>query len=320
MAVKKDLLSDDEDDVRSADERATAQMRKEIEKAEREEPEPESDDEDVELELGDDDDDDDERPSRRERRGNRYREAIERAERAERAAQETQALISQMLLQQQAQRTPEADPEAELQQTIDKLYEEHEMVYEAYRAKAAAGKLTPEDELATRKKVREIEMKKLQAVAAHQNRQSGQARQLSPQQVQQQLIVAEYQDVLSDQRKYNLARAYHHQRLAEGIPDSPQLAKEAMEHARAVSNGNYRPRSAPSQAARSKLTGGGVGGGRGGTNSGETERTKIVMNKDYRKMADAMYGHIKDPVERYRKWAKGPGKAHIADMARERRG
>lgn len=317
MAKKDPLLDDDDVGESNANERDAEKMRERVERDEgKERSESAEDDEgDYELQLDDDDEDDDDRPARREKRSNRYREAIERAERAERMAEETNRRLLELATRQAPQPPPqEVDIAEEIAKAHEPLYREHEQLYSDYQALAKSGRITPDDKRKYEQAVIRLNARKDLVTEQVKDRYRAQPQQQSAQQIQMQLLAEEYKDVVTNPRTFAAAQSYWHQRQFEGEQQSVQLMRESFDHARALASGR-RPPSRPSQQVRSKFTGQGVGGGRGG--NAEPAQTSIVMTPPLRRMARAAYPNLPE-AEAYKKWARGPGKEFLKEQAKSR--
>lgn len=307
--LKDDLDGEDDDKAQSALERDVARVRS----AKTDDKPVSSDDgdDDIEVDTSDDDDDDDDeasaRPSRAERRRDRGRnlvsEANLRAEAAERRAAEAERIARDVASRIQA--APKQEEKDPADDELEKAYADQKSMYREYEARKAARTLTEADINDFEKRGREIEQRKLTAVAKKlQASNRGPSPDEVVARVRQQQLAEEHSDIISNPQHFTWVRGRMQQELAEGKPDTKATVDAVMDLARRKFGLTPRGgRPAPSDAAKRRLGGMSRGGG-----SASEGGAKITMTKELRNLADAAYGHIKDDKERYRMWAKGPGR------------
>jgi hypothetical protein len=310
MAVEKE---DDTTDVGVEEqaERLTQQVRDKVKAAKEEEA-----DEPADNEPDDDDEPDTEEvegePTRKEKRANRWREVQERAERAERAAEAAiaaqQQLMQQFIASQQS-REPQVDPRQQLDDTYEKTELELIDLRRTYSMRehqyAQAGQQMPQEELlGFVRKQRDLEVRKQAAMSDYYVTQNGYRQDPRQQQIQTELAVlrAQHADVFANRAAtFHVDYAYKRMTMAEGKPESIATAQEAIAEARKVilKQGSS---ARPTQAAKSKYTGGSSGAGGGAAVREGTPVLKI--NDSGKRMADMAYPHITDDNKRYETWMK----------------
>lgn len=274
------------------------------------------------IDVSDRDDEDDDEPVpkssiRQEKKRNRYREMSERAEAADRARAESDARFSQMmsLYQQtlQAQQRPAAPDKDEHESRLESIYREQELLYSELQQKART--LTQSDKDRIEKRARELDSEKIQvAVQKHLRANGGGQQSTGAGDTMQAILQLEYPDVTSRADALGWAQAYYQMQRQEGKAASIDLAREAMNKAKArfrIGGGAER-RPPPAASAREKYAG--VGRGGGGHDPDDIDREQVVMSKPFRKMANAKYPLIKDEKKRWDMWAKGPGKRLLASQ------
>lgn len=132
---------------------------------------------------------------------------------------------------------------------------------------------------------------------------------ITAQDIQQQAQIARVQqlhgDLLSVQKSQQLFMAHWKLRLAEGKPDTEETMNQAAEQTRValgIAPRNGRP--PPTNSQKARLSGSPKGGGVSTGNEGGN----LVLTPALKKMADASLGHIRDPKERYKVFARTVGK------------
>lgn len=279
----------------------------------------------VKLEEAEDDEDDDsggddpapaqERgPSNKQRRAQNYRETREKAQRLEqenaalRQQQEQyQAWLQSQQMQQQAQQAQQQS-----QDEMNKLFQEQEQAYVAFKAIEATATDAQIQEYKSR--FQDIERRKFQAML----KANGGGQQLTPQQVmainQRQQLISRYGDVLQHPQASGWALGTHSARVAAGEQDSEALRDEVAEEARrrfGMQSQVRRP--APSQAQRARLSGVSAGG-RGAPP--EIGGRTMQLSKDDQKMARSMYPKMKD-AEAFRLYAANIAKQRAKRAAQK---
>lgn len=314
MPPKKDPFGEDEGEEKPSTETAQERLADRVEKAQTK---PERD-EPVEVDLDKVDEEIDESTvperqqlSRRQKRQERFstlverqRMAEERAEAAERREREQRELFMAQLqrMQQPQQQKPEEDP---LEAEWARVTQEQDLAYREFRSRQ---NVTPEEEAAFAQKAREFQRRMVTIGGKFAMRESGGGQPTADQirsAVTAERMRTDYGDVMGDQRKMLYFDGAWKQLVARGKPDDWSTMDEAAEATRrAFGMKTKRPASAPSDSYKRKLSGVSRGGGVGGTE----DRQVVTLTKERQKMANAMYSHIKDPAERQRRWAAGPGR------------
>lgn len=277
----------------------------------------------AEVEVDDDDDDisatgDAETPRRRKKR-NRYGEMARENERLREQAQQDRERIArlegiassypspqELVARAQPQVTEDPDTAA-----LKENYERQEALLLQYEA--SKEDMTPEQARSFRDRARGLQEEASGIVA----RRAARAAAPDPRQTAAHAIRARLQannaDVYGNQNALMYARGVYQQLLAEGHPDSEQLHDLAMDRARSKFGMQRRDPRPPSEGTRTRHAGQPrVGSGRPTSGGG---KPRIRMTTEMKEMADIVLGHIKDPRERYQKWANGPGKRHLQDVA-----
>lgn len=326
-------LIDDEDDKSSGNGKDAherfAERKKKAEDAEKVAVSPEDEEAPrIDVTERDDEDDDDvtedkqERPSRKERRKNRYREAMERAEAAERRAEqaEQQARQAFMISQQQAlTQKPAESSKDEFKEKLDAVYREQEMLYRELNMKGQ--NIRPDEVERIEQRARELDEMKHEIIAQRlRKKEPGQA-QGAPtgDMVTAAMIQMEYPDVCDNPQVLAWAQSYYGMLRAEGRPGTLVELREAMEKARqryrlpTAKNGRKPP---PSPVSRSRYE----GFSRGQAGATEEPEQEVVMSKAFRKMANAMYPHVKEEKKRFEMWAKGAGKRALRSQREKHAG
>lgn len=296
---------DDEEDVRT-------------EPAEDVSPEPK----DPEVSVDDDDDDDEidrtPKPGRDEKRRNRYRENQERADRAERDAADARQRESFALQQAQhalqlAQQRMQQPAQQQQQDPIDvaegQLLRERQVLYAQYEQRMAAAAKTPltqpeKDEYERRAIELEDRKTDLRFDRRMRERNIG-ATNPAAEALKVQLTM-QYPEVVANQNALTYANGLQMQAAAEGKqPWSMDTIRECMDGSmRKFRLGKYASQRGgePDPVLRDRYQAPARGAS---TQGGKGEVRKVVMTKEYRKMADSAYKHIKDPTARYKMFAKG---------------
>lgn len=326
MATKK--KADDDSSVDAAAERDIDKVKRRVAEATES-----AADEGPKIRVAPDDDDDDgdddapsvstEPASRQEKKRNRYREAREAAEAARRETAELRGQLQQMatILQERSrQAEPKAEQKDPYQEKLDSIAREQRLLYSEINARGNT--LSQADLDKYEQRANELRRQEIDIAA---ERKFAQLRQQTPQPDQhanavQAMLQLQNSDVYGNAEAVNLARAYFDLQVKRGRTGDYELHQEAMDFTRkqlgmTPRNGSSR---APSQADRAKYAGVPRGGGGSGGDSDTVET--VTMGKDFRRIADAMYGHIKDEKKRYEMWAKGPGRRAIQKAREEGRG
>ena len=288
----------------SANDGALARMKAELDKEERE-PKPRDEDPVVRLDEPEDDEPDErpepERPSRQERRQNRYSEMKSEAQAArEEAAQmkgRLDAMEAYMRHTAESRGAPAPEPPDEMKELLtakEQLASEYSLAYQA-------GQITPELYKRYQERYQQVEDR---IADARIERRIGAASANIRQQVEREALRAQHADVYDNPRAAQWARGYYHQQLAKGRRDDRALHDESIEQARAEFK--LSGRGAPTRESRARYAGSSTGGGSGAA-AAQPEAREIVMTKEFRRMANAAFPHIKDDASRYKAWAKTQG-------------
>lgn len=310
--------NEDTGSVESANERDMEALRQAEKPAKREK---EDDEPALEFaEAGEDDDERDEpaeRPSRSERRKNRFREATERAERAERAAAEQAQRLA--ALEQQVRQGVTQQPQAP---QVENQYEQYDAAIGAnvreqvwlsnqYNARLAQlnGQM-PDAEinewLDRSNRLKDHEQQLRMTKLALQNGYRPHQQQENP---VVSMLRAEFHDVEASPVATAYARAYYLAKKAEGVPEGLVLLKESLAHGREwLANGGGQPARPgkapkPTKESQSRYTGSAPGASpaRSATSAQTGGRTMLpdgISLKEFNRMADKMYPHIKDDGQR----------------------
>src|SRR5690606_28736928 len=123
--------------------------------------------------------------------------------------------------------------------------------------------------------------------------------------VARQRWVEKYPEVYANQRAYQFAAASYERRkalLEPGEEPTAEMVEQAMEEARAQFK--LGPKRAPTASERERLSGIPSSGGGGASPSGGG----VVVTKDFRKMATALYSDLSED-EAVKRWANEVGKS-----------
>lgn len=266
-------------------------------------------------------------PSRTERKRNRYRENKERAEKAERAADElraqlaTQSTQTAAALEQARQALEFAKGQAQpgkaapdpIDQAEQNVVNKRLLLYRQYEQRVADPKnpITPTEKAEFERKVVELENEQtdLRFDRRIQQRfpQQQQQRQVDPQVAAMQAnIVMRHPELAANQAAQLYADGEWRKLIAGGKPNDYGTMEEALEEAdKKFRFGKHKngAQPKPDTALREKLQ----GEARGATAATADPPKSIKMTRGLQKLADKAFGHIKDPVQRYEKWAKTVG-------------
>lgn len=255
------------------------------------------------------DDEPREQESRRDRRNNRAeereRERKELEERAIRAEAELEALRRQPPPQYQPPpAAPSRSEEDEIDQRAEQLYRAREEATEAYMIAARRDGATEESLKPYRERIRKASQEEtmyLGRVAAERAQREAMG---TPEQQAAASARNHYQRLMPDiVGVHPPAESYIRHRLSEESHKNPNLqltdamVMEWADEARAKYGlGKYGEPSDQMRSANAGFDGSGGGGGKG--------EKPFRMTKADMQMADAWGGHIDDPAERYRAYAK----------------
>lgn len=261
--------------------------------------------------------------TREEKKRNRFREVVEKADQAEQRAQRLEQELAQVKnyvvqlpqhLQQQQfqqQQQQQADPlELSLHSLRDQrrtLEMEYEREVERYTRnrqqmpRAEYEKFVERAEKLDEERVALIAERRVASRQPDPNQQALEAHR--------RILAAENSDVYGNERALYWARGRFAQYEAAGHPNTRELHDKVMEEAREAfgmqrKKARYEPED---EERRSKYVG--VGNGAGGAASG---KARFVMTAEHKEMADLTYAHIKDPKERYQKYANTVGKQFVS--------
>lgn len=255
------------------------------------------------------------RPSRQEKKANRFKEFEERTARAEKAAeearreaQEARALHQQRLAHPQDQSTQQVHPAAQRLRQID---EETKRLHREYEAVASRPGFTPQMQEEYEQRSMQLQTARIATIA--QAAQQPLNEDDLYRKVAWRNFTSEHYDVFSDQKIANWAMGRWTQLVqGEGKADTRELAEEILDEAR-IKFGKQPRRgrgSRPDAATQRRLSGVSAQGGGGG----DAEVGTVKMGAMERKMARELYDNL-PPEQAYQKWANGPGKRAAAKMA-----
>ncbi len=244
---------------------------------------------------------------RKERRANRVKEFEERANRAEREREDLRAELQRARQQQPAQHQPQGNPQVAQQNRVqiamNNVYEEIDRLHKEYEIAASRPGFSEADRRPYEERSRRLDMQKL-AIIAEARAPQMDVNQLVKQ-VQWRAFESEHHDVFGNEQIKGWAWAAYNQKVAEGHPETRELAMETLDRARV--RFGLRPRngrgSNPDQATRQRLTG--VSSRSAGGDPGGDPIVK--MTKHDRRMAVELYPQLSEK-EAWQKWANGPGK------------
>lgn len=268
----------------------------------------------VDLDDSDDDQDGDEpQMSRKDKKRNRYREALERAEAAEKEAAAVKArldAVERRMVQPPPvyqPPTPTEDPSAS---KLREIREQQKNLRTVYGARISDRNNPPSQEELNRldQQFSELEDKATEIIVERKigSRVSNQPNDGGL----NQMLQARYLDLVSNPQARQSALGLYMMKVAEGAtPGIGLLDDVADETYKRFRIGPYRKGVPPSKGAKHKLSGNPAGSA--DRPSGNSSPRTITMNKDMRKMADAWGPHL-PPKERYVAWAKGPGAKAMA--------
>jgi hypothetical protein len=317
--AKNPFDDDDDKDDKVADRAAVDSLRQKVAEGrteEREDPEIDVDEarEDLEERAADSATPEPERATRLERRRNRYREQQESRAAAERerddakreASQTREMLLNlqrQLMSQQQPQQAqqPKSDP---LDDELAGAFREQDMLYREYNQRQASLSAAEHEEFA--RKVRDLQKKIVITGGRIALRDQGggvDMRQIEAMMTAKRMR-EDHGDVISDENRRMYMDGVWRQLRASGRPDDWDTLNDAAEQTRKRFGLPSKSKHAPSEGYKRKLSGVSRGAGAGGS----SEPRVVTMTKEFRQMADASYRHIKDPAERYKRWATGPGR------------
>ena len=243
---------------------------------------------------------------RKERRANRVKEFEERASRAERERDELRQELQRSRQQPQYQ-PPQGNPQVaqqnRIQLAMNNVYEEIDRLHKEYEVAASRPGFSEADRRPYEERSRRLDMQKL-AIIAEARAPQMDVNQLVKQ-VQWRAFESEHHDVFGNDQIKSWAWAAYNQKVAEGHPETRELALETLDKARV--RFGLRPRngrgSAPDQATRQRLSG--VSSRSAGGDPGGDPIVK--MTKHDRRMAQELYPQLSEK-EAWQKWANGPGK------------
>jgi hypothetical protein len=309
--MSKTPFNEPEDAEDKAANRAAAEdLKSKIEERTQESAEPVE----VDIDAAQEEIEDSDKPTRNEKRRERYRKIQEEREQFRTEREQAQRERDQLRMEAQQMRQmlerfqpqpPQEDPLAEPREAVMKLFEEQELMYRDYSQRLP--QMTEQEKAEYNKKFREMQLQMLiqggeLAVRKRGLHQAPSQEQIRSQVIQERLL-HEHGDVMLDEQKRQYCTGVWTMLRAKGKPDDWNTINEAAETTRkAYGLPTRAPRPAPSDGYKRKL----MGMGRGGASSGEEPRT-VTMTGLHKQMANAAFKHIKDPNERYKRWAAGPG-------------
>lgn len=269
-------------------------------------------DDDFELEPDDGDDllDDDDKPTRQDKKRNRYREMQDRVEESERLAREAQERADR--LEQQVggfisqSRTQQEDPLKEYEDRLEQNSKEQGDLYDLYMSKG--DKLTDGDREEYARRARKLRDDHAQIIYEKNERR----KQLStpPTNPVVEGIKRRHGDLLDDEQ----ARAVYFGNYSRWrgmnptAKETPAIFDKLADETRRDLGWERSEPTAGDRARRSASSRAGAGGGGGGGGKGRG----IVMDATRKAMADAAYPHIKDPMKRYQHYVNQLARAERA--------
>lgn len=249
------------------------------------------------------------RAERRKERGKLFKALMDSEK--QKAALEARLARLEGVAQAVTSQAPRPEQQADPLELLHSEYISHRnRIQGEYEALAAAGNLTDDKRENLQRDLDSLELQRKKAEINIIRQQAGP--QMDPQQVIKRAIqtqlAAKYPQVYANQRAVRYAGAVYEQiKLqntdANGNPTIPpeEIHRMAMDQTMKDLGIDSGKRSAPT-APRHKFHGQGKGAA-GGKSGPRTVR----MTKENRLMADALYSHIPDEQERYKRWAKEVG-------------
>lgn len=262
-------------------------------------------------------------PSRDEKKRNRFAEmkaeserkvaeAEQRARDAEERARRNEA--EALAARAAAQYAPKQDAKDELKEAVDRTYRERSQLAELFEQKRASKTLTSEEYAQMQRRDQELDIEQKRLVTRMELRDRGIQPGAGSHDPQREMQIAQmaqirshYPDVLANPAAANYAGALHALRRAENPgADNWDMVHQVMEETREKFGIGGKK---PTEGSKRKL----MGAPTGAQASKEAEPVrKVVMGPAQQRLADKLYAHIEDPKERYKMWAKGPGRRAAA--------
>jgi hypothetical protein len=308
---------DIDDDDRSAEDRDIEKLRKAAQEGSGERAEPRSvqdqfEDVVVDLSSDDDPDSDEDRPSRKGKKQNRFREALERADAAEERARRIEAQMAalEQRLSSQQQYSPGIQTEDPSEKELREIRARQKDLRNLYAARYASKDMSQEEGDRYNSEFEDLENRATEVVVSRKLQEH-----LSSQKGNDlnQMLQIKYMDLAYNPQARSSALGLYTMKVADGARPGPELLEEvADETYRKYKIGPYKKGISPSSGAKAKLSGNPTGG-TGGRSSGNNKLKKIVMTRELRRMADAMYPHL-EPKERYETWAKNVGSKALEEI------
>jgi hypothetical protein len=264
----------------------------------------------------------DARPSRRERRANRFAEAEEARIRAEERAK----VLEQELERRNQQPVPVYQPPPQnqpdpLELATKRLQQEHEDLVATYNARfqATSGQLPPDEQAQFRERGWALKNKSEELAALRMMQKMGklgpqQNQGMTEQQFVQMQLQSEFPEVYADPRLIQRAGLKFDELVLDGEPATIATSRKAMAEIQARFAPGRRPE--PDQKLRQKLTG--ISAGPGSGPGGRGGRQTIEMTPDYIKMAVRTFRHL-PRNQAIQKWANEVGPGLLEDLRREGR-
>lgn len=265
----------------------------------------ELDDGTVELELDDDIDSPEESGTRQERKRDRYDIRLKEAEAAAREYQEKLAKLEGDFRELKGRAEGfEASFDDEIDDPLEErqrsVLEEQKEIQDEWNALEPRAR-TPEMHAKFSERLQQTQMDLLDIVAEKRERNRPQQPQVDPALAyQQQVITAEYGDVVQNQRAMAYADGLWLQMRASGREDSLELKREALQTAREKFATSSKRGERPGATDRERHSG---VSGRAGAAAGPRPGTVRLTKEDMRN-ANALYNHIPDEKARYKLYAK----------------
>lgn len=255
--------------------------------------------------------------TRAEKKRNRFKEFEERTSRAEQTAEaarreaaEARAQLNQRLQHPQAAQQ-QTNPAAARIAHIDKLTDE---LHQRYEVASQSKSFTTEMQRQFEQEARNLQTARVAAIVQASGPQVNEEQLIQKAAWRQ--FTAEHSDIFhnQDQRLQKWAWAQYDLAMAEGLPDTKELAETILDRTR-VKFG-LKPRKRGSVGVSEAATQRRLSGVSAQSSGGGDEVVSVKMTAMERKMARELYDKL-PPEQAYQKWANGPGKRAAQKMMRK---